>query len=75
MTKLLDEAIAKVRELPDAEQDDTAEMLLWVIEARSGAMSLDEETAKAIEEGVADARRGDFASEEEVAALWRRQGL
>ena len=75
MTKLLDQAIEKVRELPEADQDDTAEMLLWVIEARSGAMPLDEETAKAIDEGLAEARRGDFASEAEVAALWKRHSL
>ena len=75
MTKLLDQAIEKVRKLPEADQDDTAEMLLWAIEARGASMPLDDETAAAIDEGLADSRRGDFASEAEVAALWKRHGL
>jgi len=75
MTKLLDQAIEKVRKLPEADQNDTAEMLLWAIETRGGPVQLDEETASAIDEGLADARRGDFASEAEVAALWKRHGL
>ncbi len=75
MTKLLDRAIAEVRKLSPADQDETAEMLLWVIEARAGPMPLDSESAAAIEEGLAQARRGEFASEAEIAALWKRHGL
>ncbi len=75
MTKLLDQAIEKVRKLSEADQDDTAEMLLWAIETQRGSMPLDDETASAIDEGLADARRGDFAPEAEVAALWKRHGL
>jgi predicted transcriptional regulator len=75
MTKLLDLAIEKVRKLPEADQNDTAEMLLWSIETRGGSIPLDDETAAAIDEGLADAKRGDFASEAEVAALWKRHGL
>ena len=74
MTKLLDQAIEKVRKLPEADQNETAEMLLWTFETRGGALPLDDETAAAIDEGLADARRGDFASEVEIAALWKRHG-
>ena len=45
--------------------------MLWTIEVRSGSIPLDDETASAIDEGLADARRGDFASEAEVTALWK----
>jgi hypothetical protein len=75
MTKLLDRAIAEVRKLSPADQDETAEMLLWVIEARAGPMPLDSESVAAIEEGLAQAKRGEFASEAEIAALWKRHGL
>jgi predicted transcriptional regulator len=71
MTKLLEQAIEKVRKLPEADQDGAAKMLLWAIEAAEGAIRLDDETAAAIDEGLAQARRGEFASEAEVAALWR----
>ncbi len=37
-------------------------MLLWMIEARAGSLPLDEETGAAIEEGLAQARRGEFAT-------------
>ncbi len=75
MTKLLDQAIEKVRKLPEADQDETAEMLLWAIEMRGGPIPLDDETAAAIDEGLAQARRGEFASDAEIAALWKRHGL
>ncbi len=75
MTKLLDQAIAAVRKLSPADQDETAEMLLWMIEARAGSLPLDEETEAAIEEGLAQARRGEFATDAEIAALWNRHGL
>jgi hypothetical protein len=75
MTKLLDQAIAQVRTLPETDQNETAEMLLWSIEARLAPMPLDDETATAIDEGLAQARRGEFATDADIAALWKRHGL
>jgi predicted transcriptional regulator len=72
MTKLLDLAIAELRKLPPADQDETAEMLLRSIETRSGSLSLDSETIAAIDESLAQARRGEFASDAEIEALWKR---
>jgi predicted transcriptional regulator len=48
-------------------------MLLWSIETRAGPLSLDNETLTAIEEGLAQARRGEFASDAEIEALWKRR--
>jgi hypothetical protein len=73
MTKLLDLAIAEVRKLSAVDQDETAEMLLWSIETRSGLLSLDSETIAAIDESLAQARRGEFASDAEIEALWKRR--
>ncbi len=72
MTKLLDLAIEEVRKLPPADQDETAEMLLWSIETRAGSLKLDSETLAAIDESLAQARRGEFASDAEIEALWKR---
>ena len=74
MTKLLDLAIAELRKLPPADQDETAEMLLWSTETRSGSLSLDSETIAAIDESLAQAKRGEFASDAEMEALWKRRG-
>jgi hypothetical protein len=53
MTKLLDEAIERVRELPDAVQDDAAQMLFSLAAKRRGLVELDEETLAAVLEGRA----------------------
>ena len=75
MTKLLDQAIAKVRGLPDEDQDEAAEVLLWTLEARNAPILLDDGTQAAIDEGLAEARRGEFETDAEMAALWKRHGL
>ena len=49
-------------------------MLLWSTETRSGSLSLDSETIAAIDESLAQAKRGEFASDAEMEALWKRRG-
>ena len=74
MTKLLEEAISKVRELPEAEQDEAAAFLLMLAARREEPFRLDEDTRAAVEEGEAQARRGEFVSDEEMAAFFKRIG-
>jgi hypothetical protein len=73
--KALEEAIAKVRRLPEAEQEEAAEILLWALEKHEAPAPLDAATIAGIDEGIAQAKRGEFASAEELAALWQRHGL
>lgn len=75
MTKMLDEAIKKVRELPDSVQDEAAEMLFSVAAKQGEPIMLDEETRAAIQEGRAQARRGEFVSEDNMAAFFERHGV
>ena len=75
MTKLLEKAIERARELPDDEQDALALAMLTIAEEPALQAPLDDETRAAIRRGVDEARRGALASDEEVAALWRRYGL
>jgi predicted transcriptional regulator len=75
MTKLLDQAIARVRQLPDDDQDTLAIALLSMAEAGAGVPALDDETRAAIRDGLEQARRGEFVPEEEIEALWKRHGL
>ena len=75
MTKLLEEAVAKVRELPEADQDEAAEMLLFVAARKARPVALDEETRAAIREGREQARRGEFVSDEDIAAFFKRHGV
>jgi predicted transcriptional regulator len=75
MIKVLKEAIAKVLRLPEADQEEAAQILLWALEKHDTPAPLDDETVAAIDEGIAQAGRGEFASAEEIAALWKRHGL
>ncbi|HWB48879.1 MAG TPA: hypothetical protein VG651_07190 [Stellaceae bacterium] len=71
MTKLLDKAIAQIRRLPDADQDDAAEILLTLA---SRAKPLDEPTCAAIAEGQAQVRRGEFADDAAINRLFEPKG-
>jgi len=57
------------------ERQAEAAMMLELMEARAGETynPSDEEWA-AIEQGLAEARRGEFASEAEMEAIWARFG-
>jgi hypothetical protein len=52
MTKLLDKAIARTRQLPPEDQDVVAVAMLAMVDA-SPIVELDEETREAIREGLA----------------------
>ncbi|WP_342163632.1 hypothetical protein [Methylobacterium sp. SD21] len=75
MTELLERAIARVRALPEAMQDDAARMLL-VFASSEGEpvyhLSLEEEASLA--KSRAQAARGEFAADEQVRALWAKYG-
>jgi hypothetical protein len=72
MAKLLDEAIKKARELPEVDQDQATELLLALVAKRAKPVRLDDETREAVREGRAQARRGEFASGENMAAFFKR---
>jgi hypothetical protein len=72
MTELLEQAIAEIRELPEADQDRAAGLLLTFIANRKPPEPLDRETRAAILEGLAQAERGEFVSDEEMAAFFAR---
>jgi len=74
MTKLLQKAIEKARELPAQDQDAVAVEVLSMTE-ETPIVAIEEETRAAIREGLVQARRGEFAPEEEIEALWKRHGL
>ncbi len=67
MTKLLDDAINRVRELPEADQDEAAEILLALASKRAEPVHLADETRAAVREGRAQAERGQFVPDEDMA--------
>jgi predicted transcriptional regulator len=75
MTKLLEQAIAKVRTLSTEEQDALALAMLSMTEGDASAYPLDEATRAAILEGLAEAERGEYVPDEVVAAADKRHGI
>jgi hypothetical protein len=76
MTKLLDEAVAAVRRLPSDDQDDIARAIMRL--AGSDAAKpfvLSPEEREAIARSRTAAGRGEFATDEQVRAVWAKHGL
>lgn len=73
MSKLLEKAIAKVRELPEEEQEQAAKMMLsWAELAKQGIYHLSDEERAAVRIGLEQARKGEFVSDEEMERFWNR---
>ena len=75
MTKLLEQAIASVQNLSEAEQDEAAEVLLSLVSRFREPVHLDDETRAAIREGSEQARRGEFVRDAEMAEFFKRHGV
>ncbi|PPD12849.1 hypothetical protein [Methylocystis rosea] len=72
MTRLLDEAVAKARRLPDAAQDEIAQVLLLLAGDEAAPIQLTPEEERDLAEALAEAERGEFASDESIRALWAK---
>lgn len=76
MTKLLERALQAARQLPEDAQDDIARMVLqFAGDAEAPMITLTSGERAAIAASKAAAQRGDFATDEEVRAIWRKHGL
>jgi hypothetical protein len=75
MTKVLEDAIEKVRQLPADRQAYVAEVLEQIAAAGSEVFPVPDGHRAAVLEGLEQAERGEFVSDDEMAALWRRCGL
>jgi predicted transcriptional regulator len=70
VTKLLDQAIFRVRALPEAAQDAAAGLLLEFVEQPTRSLLTDAQLAEA-RLALEEVREGKFATEEEMAEVWR----
>jgi hypothetical protein len=77
MTKLLEDAVEAVRQLPADEQDEIARAILALtggsVDGEPVPLTPDEQAA--IARSKAAAARGEFATEEQVRAVWAKHGL
>ena len=76
MTELLDRALNAIRALPANAQDDIAHIILQLAGANDeppAVLMPDERSAVAVSKAAA--ARGEFATDEQVEAVWAKHGL
>jgi hypothetical protein len=77
MTALLDRALEAARTLPPAAQDDIARVVLRLAgtddEVLPVELTADEQAAIAVSKAAA--ARGEFATDEEIRAVWAKHSL
>jgi hypothetical protein len=74
MTRLLEQAIETVSVLPDEMQDELARILLQFAGVDQPPIQLTAEEDADLAEADAEVLRGEFASDEDMAAIWTKHG-
>ncbi len=75
MTKLLEQAFDTVRGLPPEMQDELARLLLQLAGEDQPVLQLSAEEEASFDESLAQADRGEFATDEQMRAIWAKHGL
>ena len=76
MTSLMDEAIESLRQdVPADHQDDVARMIMQLTGRECATYILTSEEVADLEVSELAASRGDFASDDEIHAIWAKHGL
>jgi hypothetical protein len=75
MTRLFEQAVEAVSALPDEAQDDLARILLQLAGVDQPPYQLTPEEEADLNASLAEAAQGEFATDEEVRAVWTKHGL
>lgn len=75
MTKLFEQGIKAIRALPPERQDMAGELLLGLAGISQPDYQLTPEQIEDVKRAIAQADRGDFATDDQVAATWKKFGL
>lgn len=76
MTELLERAVEAARGLPPDMQDEIARLVLQLTGGEDQpVIQLTPEEAASFDESFAQAARGDFATDEQIRAIWAKHGL
>lgn len=75
MTELLEKAIERVRSFPPEAQDGFARAMRRLTGDETEIVALTEDEQAAIAASKSAAARSDFATDEEVQAVWATYGL
>lgn len=75
MSALFEKAVEKVRALPLEMQEDLARVLLQFAGEELPIIDLTPEEEEAVLNSRAAAARGEFATDEQIRAIWAKHGL
>jgi hypothetical protein len=75
MTKLFDRAVEAARAMPPQMQEELARMILQFAGEDQPVIQLTAEEESSFEESLAQAERSEFATDEQVRAIWLKHGL
>jgi len=64
-----------VRSWPDDDQEELIELAREIEARRTGVYVMNEEERAAVREGLEQARRGEFVSDDEMDAFWKKIGV
>jgi hypothetical protein len=73
VTKLVEQAVAAISQLPPETQDDLARLMLALAQGAPASLTPDE--AAAIAEAEAEFANGERVPPETIQAFWRAHGL
>jgi hypothetical protein len=73
MTRLFEQAVEAVSALPDEAQDDLARILLQLAGVDQPPYQLTPEEEADLNASLAEAAQGEFATDEEVRAVWAKR--
>jgi len=75
MTELLEHAVAALRNLSPEMQDNLARMVLQVVGEAQPVVQLSPEEDASFDESFDQAERGEFATDDDIRAIWAKHGL
>jgi hypothetical protein len=76
MTKdQIDAVLESVRSWPKQDQEELMEFVREIEARRSGAYVISDAERTAVQEGLDQARRGEFVPDDEMDAFWKKYGV
>ena len=75
MINRLKEALQQAEAWPDEDQAELAEYAREIQAERDGIYVMTDEERAAVEEGLAQAKRGEFVPDAVMQAFWKRHGI
>ena len=75
MNKRLETLLARVSALPEDAQDELLDHVALIEARQSGIYHLSDDERAAVRRGLEAAKRGEFVSDEGMAAFFKRHGV